>query len=648
MTILTPRATYAPMLYPKAHQYWELQQSVHWLPNEIPMGQDVNDFKMNLTDSDKNVLAQILKAFTTTEIFVEDYWTNIVANRFKQPEIQRMATCFAGMECFDGETEIATTLGWKNIKDVTSTDLVGQYDINTKIISFTNPLKLHKYNYVGDMVHYVGQCTDLMVTPNHELITINPHTKKITKRQASENKLTSNFFYPCSSSTSYRYTTLSDLERLYIAIQADGTVFRSTPIGKIRERNDISFHLAKQHKKERLILLLNNLKIDFVETTKENNASVFRFNLPETTSFEILKSLNWIDITKISALKAEEIIDECLHWDATIRHTKKGLVGEYFNTNKEAVDKLSLVAVISNKYCAKLGVNKTEEQSLSTSLPNSSNPANAKICYKLGITKRIEKCYPKKLLVPYSGFVYCLSVPTENLIVRRNGHVSFTGNSIHQVAYARINEELGLDDFESFLSEPTSKEKIDNIINVKSKTKEDLALSLAVFSAFTEGVNLFSSFAILMSFQKRNLMKGVGKIVEWSVRDEQMHSEAGCWLFKEFIKEFPEILSEDFKKKVYDAARTSVELEDHFLEKVFEMGDIKGITKLQVKNYIRYRANSKLKELGLGAIWKNIDQEQLNELSWFDVIATGVVSQDFFSARESSYYKGLNFNNIWS
>jgi ribonucleoside-diphosphate reductase beta chain len=107
--------------------------------------------------------------------------------------------------------------------------------------------------------------------------------------------------------------------------------------------------------------------------------------------------------------------------------------------------------------------------------------------------------------------------------------------AVHAEAYARLNEELGLDDFQAFMEDETAKAKIDRLVEINSESLEDKALSLAIFSAFTEGVNLFSSFAILMSFQLRNLMKGTGQIVAWSVRDESLHSKAGCWLFRTLI-----------------------------------------------------------------------------------------------------------------
>jgi ribonucleoside-diphosphate reductase beta chain len=132
--------------------------------------------------------------------------------------------------------------------------------------------------------------------------------------------------------------------------------------------------------------------------------------------------------------------------------------------------------------------------------------------------------------------------------------------SIHAEAYARLNEELGLDDFEAFMEDEEAKAKIDRLVELPGDTLREKALSLAIFSAFTEGVNLFSSFAILMSFQLRNLMKGTGQVVEWSVRDESLHSKAGCWLFRTMMEEMPE-LNEGMEKQIYDACDISVKLE---------------------------------------------------------------------------------------
>ena len=211
--------------------------------------------------------------------------------------------------------------------------------------------------------------------------------------------------------------------------------------------------------------------------------------------------------------------------------------------------------------------------------------------------------------------------------------------SIHAEAYARLNEELGLDDFQAFLEDETSKAKIERLIETPGETLEERALSLAIFSAFTEGVNLFSSFAILMSFQLRNLMKGTGQIVEWSVRDESLHSKAGCWLFRTLLEEQPELNTEQLRKAVIEACQISVQLEFDFIDKAFEMGAVDGLNVDQLKNFIKARANEKIMELGYKAIYNDIDPGLLKQIEWFGHLTSGKTHQDFFAGRVTSYSK---------
>jgi ribonucleoside-diphosphate reductase beta chain len=172
--------------------------------------------------------------------------------------------------------------------------------------------------------------------------------------------------------------------------------------------------------------------------------------------------------------------------------------------------------------------------------------------------------------------------------------------AIHAVSYAYLNQSLGLEDFSAFMHEPTTKAKIDRLVDGKGrKSKHDIALSLAVFSAFNEGVNLFSSFAILLNFSRFNKLKGVGQIIAFSIKDESLHSEAGCWLFRTLVAENPGLLDEKLSEEIYDAARLTIQLEDDFIDKAFELGEVEGLTVADVKTFIRHRANTKLNDLGL-------------------------------------------------
>ena len=214
--------------------------------------------------------------------------------------------------------------------------------------------------------------------------------------------------------------------------------------------------------------------------------------------------------------------------------------------------------------------------------------------------------------------------------------------AIHAQAYARLNEALDLEDFKAFLEDEAALSKIERLTETPMGTLSEKAQSLAIFSAFTEGVNLFSSFAILMSFQLRNLMKGTGQIIEWSVRDESLHSKAGCWLFRTLIDEVPEINTEELRNKVTEACHLSVQLEFDFIDKAFEMGEVEGLNRAQLQNFIKARANEKMIELGYTAVYNDIDPNLLKQMEWFGHLTSGKTHQDFFAGRVTDYAKSTS------
>jgi ribonucleoside-diphosphate reductase beta chain len=219
--------------------------------------------------------------------------------------------------------------------------------------------------------------------------------------------------------------------------------------------------------------------------------------------------------------------------------------------------------------------------------------------------------------------------------------------TIHAEAYSLLNETLGLDNFSEFLEDETTMAKIENLMSVRDsftgeKNWHEIAKSLAIFSAFTEGVNLFSSFAVLLSFKMRNRLKGVGQIVEWSIRDESMHSEAGCWLFRTLVKENPELKNQELQTAINEAALLSLKLELDFIDKVYELGDLEGCSKYDLQNFIKNRVNTKLGDLGYDPIISDIDFAAVDRMKWFDALSAGKQHTDFFSTRVTNYSKGVH------
>ena len=217
--------------------------------------------------------------------------------------------------------------------------------------------------------------------------------------------------------------------------------------------------------------------------------------------------------------------------------------------------------------------------------------------------------------------------------------------TIHAEAYSLLNEELGLDDFSEFLEDETTMAKIENLMNVRDNMDgtpdwTERAKLLAIFSAFTEGVNLFSSFAVLLSFKLRNLLKGVGQIVEWSIRDESLHSNAGCWMFRELMKENPELNTPELKEDIRQAALLSLKLELDFIDKVYEMGDLEGCSKYDLVSFIKHRTNTKMADLGYEPVVNDIDMDSIQRMKWFDSLSAGKQHTDFFANRVTNYSKG--------
>jgi len=148
------------------------------------------------------------------------------------------------------------------------------------------------------------------------------------------------------------------------------------------------------------------------------------------------------------------------------------------------------------------------------------------------------------------------------------------------------------------------KDKYDYMQGFDIKSNHNIAITIAVFSAFTEGLQLFASFAILLNFPRQNKMKGMGQIVTWSVRDETLHCNSMIKLFRTFIDENPDIWTEKLKKEIYEACRTIVSHEDAFINLAFEMGPIQGLTSDEIKQYIRWIGNRRLIQLGLDPIYQ--------------------------------------------
>ena len=128
-------------------------------------------------------------------------------------------------------------------------------------------------------------------------------------------------------------------------------------------------------------------------------------------------------------------------------------------------------------------------------------------------------------------------------------------------------------------------------------------------------------------------MKGMGKIVEWSVRDESLHVEGVSKLFKAFVAENKKVVNDEFKKSIYETATATVTHEDAFIDLAYKNCAIEGLTAEDTKLYIRYLTDRRLIQLGLKGVYK----VKKNPIPWIEHILNGVSHDNFFEQKVASY-----------
>lgn len=221
--------------------------------------------------------------------------------------------------------------------------------------------------------------------------------------------------------------------------------------------------------------------------------------------------------------------------------------------------------------------------------------------------------------------------------------------ALHIAAYSHLIETLGMPDstYNEFLQYQAMKDKHEYFEQFANLDEKNIAQQIAAFSAFTEGLQLFSSFIMLLNFPRHGVMKGMGQIITWSIVDETMHCEAMIKLFRTYVEENKDIWNDELKSQIYSIAEKMVELEDKFIDLAFSMGPMKELTSEDVKKYIRYIADRRLIGLGMKGIFK----VKKNPLPWVEEMINAPTHTNFFENRATDYAKGAltgSWEDVWA
>lgn len=602
-SIFTKRVAFKPYEYPEVLAYKDAINHSYWLVSEWNFLSDIHDFNVKLNDSQKNAVKNTLLAISQIEVSVKKFWTKL-GERFPKAEFEFVGVTCGESECFDKLTEVLTNNGWKLFKDLDKSDMVAQFNIKDNSIDFVVPINYIEKQYDGMMHHYHSDDTDLMVTPNHEILLMHPRLKKYFKKKSSDGIWSRNYRYPLAGKANGKNSKkFSNVDRLLIAIQADGSIY-----------GDRGFSFNK--KKKRVKSLLNSLNINYEESTTEIKAL-----LPESIEVDInqIKNFGYINMEEIDYDYCVRFMEGVKLWDSKIKR-------EYFkykHSNLEAVDKVQAIACLAN-----LSTNKIRKSG------------------SLNINIHNKKIYPDRSEVPYNDKVYCVEVPSGAIVTRRNRHVAISGNCRHAEAYSHLLQVLNLNnDFSKLLEVPAIQGRVDYLSkylkNSNSSDNKDYLLTLTLFSLFIENISLFSQFIIIKSFNKHmNVLKDIDNVIQATQKEETIHALLGVYIVNQIKKENPEWFNDSFYDRIYKASKKAFMAEAKIVDWIFEEGELDFLSKDTIKEFIKDRFNESIRMIGGKDIF-DIDKSKLENVKWFNDEIYAEVNTDFFHKRPVSYSKKM-------
>lgn len=214
----------------------------------------------------------------------------------------------------------------------------------------------------------------------------------------------------------------------------------------------------------------------------------------------------------------------------------------------------------------------------------------------------------------------------------------------HSEAYSRLLTVLGYnDDFVKLIDEPVIKNRIDYLnqalVHTKSEDPKKYVFSLILFSILIENVSLFSQFAIVLYFTRfKGLMKNVSNIIAWTSIDEQIHANAGMYIINQIKREFPDFFDQEIQENIQQIVEKSIEAESQILDWIFEARELEAISKENLLDFMKFRADESLAEIGLKKIF-TISSEKYKPMLWFEEEVFANSLDDFFAKRPVEYTK---------
>ena len=155
--------------------------------------------------------------------------------------------------------------------------------------------------------------------------------------------------------------------------------------------------------------------------------------------------------------------------------------------------------------------------------------------------------------------------------------------------------------------------------------------NLIGFYVIMEGIFFYSGFVMVLSFHRRNLMKGIGEQFQYILRDETVHMNFGVDLINGIKFENPGIWTNEFQEEMIQRIRTAVELEIEYAEGCLPRG-VLGLNAESFRDYVQHIADRRLERIGLPTQYGSA-----NPFPWMSETIDLSKEKNFFETRVNEY-----------
>jgi ribonucleotide reductase beta subunit family protein with ferritin-like domain len=570
-----------------------------WVPQKVSLADDkttINELTKEEDDAVKNTLSFLifLDSFQCNNLpNIHEYITAPnVANLIIVQQYQEVVHCFA-----EG-TEILTPSGWTDFKYLDNDSLVAQYN-NDKTINFVKPTEIIESEYNGDMVRLSNTRYDTLITPNHRIVYMNQYNDYNLKIKEAKNVSVHNHRIPVAGYSNGEKKSLTEIDRLHIAYQADGYMCNNGNV-----TNDgimYRWYVKKDRKKERLIDICK--RGNFRYTHKPKNSSGYH-TIYVWVDEMFDKEFDFVDLSNVSTNYCHEFIEEASYWDGC----RSGNNIRYTNTNKKAIDKIMAIGTLGNY---RVGIYECAgDKGFGKACDN------PKQFYQLNFVMN-DKPYIngrtiKKTIEHYDGKIYCVTVPSGMIVVRYNNRVTISGNSesyqyMLESLYPLMTRESI---YNKWRDNPALLERIEYVASFGQKFKNEPTLEnfklIIVINLLLESLYFYQGFMLWDQLASRNKLTQSAKIIDYIRNDEMTH----IGIFVNIIRE---LFNEEDKQMIIDMFKVAVEQEINWAHHVY--GDnILGMSKKSSEQYVKFLANDRLSRVGIDPIYPEVTKNPYEHL----------------------------------